>query len=305
MQTLDAYKTDALLGSYVDRYSDALVRRRADVAARAAKVEAELAYKARGEFLAHMNHELRTPLNAIIGFATMMKDGHSYGLREEQTAEYLDYILQSADLLLSHINTLLEIAAAESGGAKISRQGVTVRELLEFAVEKVSSEVTQAKITISVNIAPDLPEIWVDPDKIGIAIQRLLENAFIYCNAGSQITILAQKGRRTGQKDWVYIAVKDNGIGMAPEELDRSLRVFEHIHKGLQRNYEGAGIGLPIAKSFIELNGGKFDVKSRKGIGTTVRIALPAKQPAAQDESTTEGRGAYAYSSVAPRKAVG
>ena len=282
---------NSLLANYVDRYGDALVRRRANVAVQAARIEAELAYKARGEFLAHMNHELRTPLNAIIGFTTMIRDGRAYGIGEEQTSEYLEYILQSADLLLSHINTLLEIAAAESGGAKISKRLSTADEIIDDAVSKVRDKASEHQVEITLSVDPDLPSVHVDPDKIAVAVQHLLENALIQCAPGAVISIVACLGRPAAGMDWVYFAVRDTGEGMAPEELDRSLRIFEQIHQGLHRKYEGSGIGLPIAKSFIELNDGRFDVKSTKGRGTTVRFALPAPASGANDGTLKEEAG--------------
>ncbi len=263
------------LDRYVDQYRDLTNRRRANVALRAAHVEAELAYKARGEFLANMNHELRTPLNAIIGFANMMKDAETYGLSKEQTTEYLEYILQSSDLLLGHINTILDLASAESG-AKIVRQKIDSLELLEHTVGKYRAMAKQAVVSLNLSSDPNLPKVDVDPDRIDTALSHLIENAITYCDEGGRVDVMVRRGRRTGHQDWLYIAIKDNGAGMTNEELARALKAFEQVHQGLNRRFEGAGIGLPIAKAFIELNGGRFDVKSRKGQGTTVRFALPA-----------------------------
>lgn len=268
----------SLLDDYIDRYSDALARRRANISLRAAKIESELAYRSRGEFLANMNHELRTPLNAIVGFATMMKDAKTYGLSEEQTGEYLDYILQSADLLLGHINTLLELAAAQSGGAKMKQRASPVSEILEEVVARAQPMADAAGVNLSLSVEDGLPEMWIDPDKVITAFSHLVENGITYCDQEGEVRLIARKGRRTDNRDWVYVAIQDNGIGMTPQELDRALRIFEQVHQGLDRKYEGVGIGLPIAKSFIELNGGRFSVKSTKGQGTTVRMALPASE---------------------------
>ena len=274
----------SLLDDYIDRYSDALARRRANITLRAAKIEAELAYRSRGDFLANMNHELRTPLNAIVGFATMMKDAKQYGLSEEQTSEYLDYILQSADLLLGHINTLLELAAAESGGAKLNQRSTPVLEVLEEVVSRAQPMADGADVTLSLSVDDDLPDIFIDPDKVITAISHLVENAITYCDAGGETKVIARMGRKQDNRNWVYLAVQDKGIGMTPQELDRALRIFEQVHQGLDRKYEGVGIGLPIAKSFIELNGGRFSVKSVKGSGTTVRMALPAGERTAMTD---------------------
>jgi two-component system cell cycle sensor histidine kinase PleC len=282
------YQQKSLLESYVDRYSDTLAHRRASLKAHAAKIEAELAYKARGEFLANMNHELRTPLNAIVGFAQMLKEAKSYGLSDEQTTEYLDYILNSADLLLGHINTILELAAAESGGAKMSRREVGVHELVAGAVEQHQALAEAAGVVLDSSVDDGLPALNVDPDKIDTALHHLIENAITYCEEGGEVSVLARPGRRINGHDWVYIAVEDTGEGMTPEELDRAMRAFEQAHQGLHRKYDGTGLGLPIAKSFIELNGGRFDIKSQKGVGTKVRFALPAFDMKEQAETPAE-----------------
>ncbi len=266
----------SLLESYVDRYSDAVARRRANVAVRAARIEAELAYKTRGEILANMNHELRTPLNAIVGFANMLKEGETYNLSKEQTDEYLGFILQSAELLLTQINTILDLAAAESGGAKLYRQSVSARELFQSIVDKHKERAAKENIRLELAADTGLPQIDVDTSRIDTAVSHLIDNALTYCEAGCTVSVILLHGRRMGGKDWVYIAIRDDGEGMTSEELSRALRTFEQVSQGLHRKFEGAGIGLPLAKSFIELNGGRFHVKSIKDKGTTVRFALPA-----------------------------
>ncbi len=275
--------TGSLLRDYTDRFGDAVSRHRSTVALRAAKIEAELAYRARGDFLAHMNHELRTPLNAIVGFTTMLKDASTYNFSAEQTSEYLDYILQSAELLLGHIDTLLELAAAESGGAKLYQQAYGLAELIGEGIETTAPAAAEIGVKIITKIDPELPDVFIDPDKILKAIEHLLENALTACTAGDQISVIVRAGLGVGKqardsREWVYVAIEDTGNGMTPEEISRRLRVFEQIHTGLDRKFMSAGIGLPIAKSFIELNKGRFNIKSRKGVGTSVRFALPVRQ---------------------------
>ncbi len=269
-------QSGSLLENYTSQFSGAAARHRSNVALRAAKIDAELAYRARGNFLAHMNHELRTPLNAVVGFATMLKDAKTYKFSDEQINEYLDFILQSAELLLGHIDTLLELAAAESGGAKLSRQRYDLGALLHEAVETQSTSAEEVGVKIISAIEDDLPDVFIDPDKMLKAIEHLLENALSLCRKGDQIKVLAKASSSTASDGgWVYISIEDTGQGMTQEELSRSMRVFEQIHTGLDRKFAGAGIGLPVAKSFIELNGGRFNIKTEKDTGTVVRFALP------------------------------
>ncbi len=272
-------KSNSLLGDYVDRYADAVARRRSNVALRAARVESELAYKSRGEFLANMNHELRTPLNAISGFAEMLKQADEYALTSEQKSEYCDFIIQSSDLLLSQINKILDMAAAESGGAKMHRMSVNSSELFQAIISDYQPKAHESGVSLTIKISGELENIDVDPDKIRTAVSHLLDNALTYVHRGGRVSLALRNGGEVGGRSWVYAALKDDGDGMSENELSRAMRAFEQVHQGLDRKFDGAGIGLPIAKSFVELNGGKFDIQSEKGAGTIIRLALPTAAP--------------------------
>ena len=269
-------RRQSLLNDFCDQYGRDFLRHRSQLAMRAAKADAELAYRARGEFLANMNHELRTPLNAIIGFTQMIRDAEALNLDKEQTNEYADYILQSADLLLSHINTILELAAAESGGAKLRRKKIDPAELLEEIAGQMQAMAEAANIELQTRIDEDLPLLLIDPDMIEKAFRHLIENAIQYSPEGRHVVLHVRKGVRDNQRRRVYFAVEDQGPGMSEEELQRVMHAFEQVHQGLDRTFEGSGLGLPIARSFIELNGGSFHVKSLPGRGTIVRFSFPA-----------------------------
>ena len=269
----------ALLDQYVEHYADSVARRRSSIALRAAKVEAEIAYKTRGQILANMNHELRTPLNAISGFASMLKDAETYNLDQEQVNEYLDYILQSSDLLLSHIDTILDLAAVESGGAKISRLAVDPGEILEEVVQEFREKAQKENVVLTYSADENVQKIDVDPEKIMKALRHLIENGLVYSSDEKTITSISlMQGHGAGHKETVKIVIQDTGVGMTPEELRRAMRAFEQVHQGLDRKFEGKGIGLPVAKSFVELNGGRFDISSEKGVGTRVTLLFPASK---------------------------
>ena len=138
----------SLIADFGSRMGDAIVRRRAEIEIRASRIEADLAIKARSEFLANMNHELRTPLNAIIGFATMLRSGGDYNLTEEQKDAYAEYILQSADLLLGHINTILEVASLESGAVEVHDEAIAFHTILGEALERAEIQANAAKVNI-------------------------------------------------------------------------------------------------------------------------------------------------------------
>ncbi len=261
----------SLIADYAQRMNEAVARRNAEIEVRAARIEAELAIKARSEFLANMNHELRTPLNAIIGFATMLRDSGQYDLNEEQISTYSGYILQSADLLLGHINTVLEVAALESGKVEIDDGEVDFCVLLVEALERVEIQAKAAGVTIERRDSGVDAIGWGDSERISQALEHLLLTAIKVCGAKGKILV------RAGVTDqgWAEIAVRDSGDGMNAEEIREALNAFKQVHRGLDRSFSGPGIGYAIAKTFTEMQGGRFFIKSQLGQGTLARITLP------------------------------
>ncbi len=278
------------LAEYGARMSELMFRRRAELEARAARIEAELAIKARSEFLANMNHELRTPLNAIIGFATMLRDGEDYSLSAEQQRTYSEYILQSADLLLGHINTLIEVAALESGRVEINEGPIDFAALLDESVDRAQVRAEAAGITIKrQGVRADLLG-WGDAERFAQALDHLIQTALKLSHEGGQVHV---KASRTGP-GWAEIAVRDEGDGFTDEELSEALDAFKELHRGLDRSFLGPGVGYAVAKTFVEMQGGRFYVESRPGQGTLARISLPpadalyAETPQEEDESGVE-----------------
>lgn len=278
------------LAEYGARMSELVFRRRAELEIRAARIEAELAIKARSEFLANMNHELRTPLNAIIGFATMLRDGEDYGLSAEQQRSYSEYILQSADLLLGHINTLIEVAALESGRVEINQGPIDFTSLLDEAIERARVRAEAAGIEIKrQGECADLLG-WGDAERFSQALDHLIQTAVKLSHEGSQIYVRAS---RSGS-GWAEIAVRDEGDGFTKEDLYEALEAFKELHRGLDRSFLGPGVGYAVAKTFVEMQGGRFHIESRPGQGTLARISLPpaetlyADPPEQEDESSAE-----------------
>lgn len=273
----------SLLSAYTDRYGASIRRQQSAVALRAARVEAELAYKARGTFLASMNHELRTPLNAITGFAGLLKEADTYGFGTDQRAEYLDHILESAELLLSHIDMILEVADAESGGSKLAKEAFSVAQAAQEAAAALGGELKAAGATLKTDVPDDLPLVHVDPDKLITALRHLVQFALTRPREGMTVRLTARSGL-AGRAGWLYLAIEDDGLGRTEAELGAALRVFEQVHEGLHRRFGSGGLGLAVAKSFVELNGGRFNAKSRPGGGHLFRFAVPVAE-----EGTKEG----------------
>ncbi len=268
--------SSSLMAAFASDMAEAMAVRRASLEAKAARAEAEMSIKARAEFLANMNHELRTPLNAIIGFATMLKEGETYTLTAEQRDSYADYILQSADLLLGHINTLLEAAALDGGALTLEQAGIDCGAALDEAVKRAKIVADAAKVTIEVKSDRARSEGWGDGVRLAQALDHIIRTAVKFSPEGSRILV-----RASVEKDgWAEIAVRDRGPGMTEEEIAKALQAFRETHRGLDRSFAGPGVGLAIAKTFIELQGGRFTIKSKIGEGTLIRVALPTPKAA-------------------------
>ena len=275
MRTLGKIETtsSSLMSAFASGMAEAMAVRRAGLMAKAARAEAEASIKARAEFFANMNHELRTPLNAIIGFATMLKEGESYKLSGEQRDAYADYVLQSADLLLSHISTLLETAALDGGELTLEPAAIELSAALEEAVKRAKIAADAAKIVIDIKTDAGAPpgEGWGDPLRFGQALDHVIRTAIKFSPEGAKILARAV----SDETGWTEVAVRDRGPGMSAEEIEKALTAFSETHRGLDRSFAGPGVGLAIAKTLIELQGGRFSIKSKIGEGTLVRIALP------------------------------
>ncbi|WDI30813.1 HAMP domain-containing sensor histidine kinase [Hyphococcus flavus] len=218
-----------------------------------------------------MNHELRTPLNAIIGFATMLRDSEDYELGADQRVTYAEYILQSADLLLGHINTLLDVAALDSGKVELNSDVIDFSTLLNDAINRVLVRAEAAGVAIE-RLEGDADVLgWGDADRIGQATDHLLHTAVKMSEEGGKVLVRVSQT----DKGWAEIAIRDEGDGLSNEELYEALEVFNETLRGLDRSWMGPGVGYAIAKTFVEMQGGRFSIESRLDEGTLVQIALP------------------------------
>ena len=280
MQFLSQSKT-SLIAEYAERVGESLQLRRAESAAQAARVEADRAARARTEFLATMNHELRTPLNAIIGFATMLRDGASYNLDDEQQQGYAEYILQSADLLLGHINTILEIAALDSGAVALDVRRIDLDAILDEALEAVAPRARAAGVALERRDDARAGDAWGDPDRTRQVVDHLLQIAVRSSAPGETVAVKAY----ANPDGWPALAVRDAGAGFAPEDIREALDALNRVERGLNRPFAGPSVGYAVAKIFVDMQGGRFSIQSRKGRGTLAAIALPPA-PEAGDGQT-------------------
>jgi len=233
--------------------------------------EAKAANKAKSEFLMNMSHELRTPLNAVIGFSELLLNDVPETLTPEQRMEYLTDIHDSGQHLLDIIGGILDLSKVESGRTVLDEDVFDLQDAISWTHRLVAETAREAGLALEVDAGADLPGFRGDERLIRQAVLNLVSNAIKFTQSGGWVRIQATRDD-TGD---VAIIVADSGIGMRSEDLAVALSPFGQVESSLTRNFEGTGLGLPLAQKFVELHGGELTIESRPRQGTTVTIKLP------------------------------
>lgn len=235
----------------------------------AAKIEAEQASKAKSVLLASMGHELRTPLNAIIGFSAFLAENLK-GSADEHDLEFINDIHFSGEQLLRVINDVLEMANLEAGRTKLSETQIDLHQLLQSVTVKHTEAAAQK--SISVVCDTDIGNCLITADYLLIkrCVDNLVSNAVKFTHEGAVTISVA-----FADNGCMEIRVHDTGIGMTHEQMVLILEPFRQIDDSLSRQYEGAGLGVSLAKAILELHGGFLIYDSKPGVGTTAKIVLP------------------------------
>ncbi len=241
---------------------------------REAVEEAVLANRAKSEFLANMSHELRTPLNAVIGFSDAMHLELFGPLGNDRYREYTADIRESGKHLLSLIDDILDLSRIEAGKRELHEESVDLARVIASCLRLINERLREARLTLENNISPEIPMVWADERAIKQIVLNLLTNAIKFTPAGGNITIDASVAK-SGE---VWLRVADSGIGISPADLSIVMTPFVQVDSALTRRQTGSGLGLPLVKSLIELHGGRLDLKSGVGEGTTVSVYLPASR---------------------------
>ncbi len=273
-------KTDITVDTVRRAVRYAIERKRLTHSLLEAKMNAELASRAKSEFLANMSHELRTPLNAIIGFAEVL-EGQSKGpLGDPSYTDYVRDIHESGRHLLEVINSILDIAKVEAGHIELLEEPVELPAVLASVTRLLRNEAARAEVELHCEVPDTLPEIYADRRLLRQIFSNLLSNAIKFSREGGRVVVSAElicSGDIVGR-------VEDNGIGIAPEQLERITQPFVQAQSTFTRSYQGTGLGLSIVKSFAELHGGQLDIASVHGEGTTVSVTLPADRLMQEDD---------------------
>jgi signal transduction histidine kinase len=242
-----------------------------------ARLDAQAANRAKDEFLATLSHELRTPLNAILGWSQLLAGGQLSG---ETAARAIEIIERNTRLQAQLIDDLLDISRIITGKLRLEQKVVTVRAIVDAAVESVVPAATSKHITIVRDFDAQRNAIFCDPARMQQILWNLLANAIKFTPSGGRV-ILAE--RREGCE--VVLAVSDTGIGIGEEFLPLVFDRFRQQDPGSTRKHGGLGIGLSIVRHLVELHGGTIEAGSLgPGLGATFTFRLPISPVTADDE---------------------
>lgn len=256
------------------------IRRRAQAEdqARAARDTAEAASRAKTIFLANMSHELRTPLNAIIGFtelAETLMDERELG----RYGDYLSNITESAHHLLRVINDILDVSRIEVGKVTLRDADVDVADVVHAAM-RLAGHVAGAKHqTLAFKIAENFPRLRADERLLKQILLNIVSNATKFTPEGGHVSVSADLVDGA-----IVIVIEDDGVGIALQDIPLVLQPFGQVENAMAPKHEGTGLGLPLAKGFMELHGGTLAVESEVGKGTRVTLIFPTARtvPTAQ-----------------------
>jgi GAF domain-containing protein len=264
-------KEIALLKTFADQAAIAIQNARLFREIQEKSAQLEVANQHKSEFLANMSHELRTPLNAIIGFSEALSE-RMFGELNDKQADYLKDIHESGKHLLSLINDILDLSKIEAGRMDLEVSSFDLPGALTNAMTLIRERAQRHAIELGLEVDPQLGELQADERKFKQIMLNLLSNAVKFTPDGGKVDVLAKK--LDGK---VEVAVRDTGIGIAPEDQALVFEEFRQVGRDNLRKAEGTGLGLALARRFVELHGGVIRLESTPGRGSTFTVSLPLR----------------------------
>ncbi len=258
-------------GGVLITYTDVTDKMRVENALREKNAALEAAEQLKLDFLANVSYQLRTPLNAIMGFNEILEQQY-FGPLNDRQREYTRDMKEASERLLGLINDILDLSTLEAGYMKITRTELIIDSMLQSVFDLVQGWARKEDIKIVLDCPADVGAVTGDERRLQQAVINLVRNAIAFTPAGGKITLGAER-----RKDGVAIFVKDTGFGIAKEDRARIFEPFQRAGGGGRRKASrtGAGLGLPLVRSIVALHGGRVELESEQGKGTTVTLVLP------------------------------
>jgi two-component system, OmpR family, aerobic respiration control sensor histidine kinase ArcB len=244
------------------------------------KQAAQYANKAKSEFLMNMRHDIRTPLTGIIGFANLIKDAS----KDAEITEYAQHMLASSEELLDFLNEILEIVHLTSGKTPLLKKKFDLQAILLKLMDLHKAKAEQKKLALSLDYDPAIPSYLIgDPRRIQKILLELLSNALNFTHEGS-VHISVKLAKETAETTIIKILVSDTGEGIPEDKKEEIFYMFNRLHPAYEGIHRGIGLGLTIAKQFIDDLKGEFYVESTLGSGSTFACILPFKKVLLDDD---------------------
>jgi PAS domain S-box-containing protein len=256
---------------YEGSVDDVTQRKEGELKLKDAILQSEMANRSKTEFLANMSHELRTPLNAIIGFSEIIKD-QIYGALDEKYQGYARDIHDSGRNLLSIINTILDVARIEAGERQLNETMINMSGLVHGVIDLVRPKAAANEQRLQSVIPGSLPRLLGEEQAVRQILMNLLSNAIKFTPSQGQITIKVD----VQQNGDMVLSVSDTGVGLDDEEVARVMAPFGLASGSFARSSSGPGLGLTLVNSLTKLHGGRFEMMSQKGVGTTAMVVFPS-----------------------------